>query len=45
MQRYIKNVVASRISEKCLIQLAYAIGVSNIIIYKFIDNDDEKNKL
>ena len=45
--RYIaKNVVASKISEKCLIQLAYAIGVSKpLSIYiNLFDNDDEKNK-
>ena len=45
--RYIaKNVVASKISEKCLIQLAYAIGVSKpLSIYvDLFDNDSEKNK-
>tara|TARA_B100000989_G_scaffold62310_1_gene43001 strand:+ start:372 stop:1535 length:1164 start_codon:yes stop_codon:yes gene_type:complete len=45
--RYLaKNVVASKISEKCLIQLAYAIGVSKpLSIYvDLFDNDDEKNK-
>ena len=45
--RYIaKNVVASKISEKCLIQLAYAIGVSKpLSIYvDLFDNDMEKNK-
>ena len=45
--RYIaKNVVASKISEKCLIQLAYAIGVSKpLSIYvNLFDNDLEKNK-
>ena len=45
--RYIaKNVVASKISEKCLIQLAYAIGVSKpLSIYvDLFDNDLEKNK-
>ncbi len=44
--RYLaKNVVASRISDKCLIQLAYAIGVSKpLSIYvDLFDNDDEKN--
>ena len=44
--RYLaKNVVASKISEKCLIQLAYAIGVSKpLSIYvDLFDNDDEKN--
>ena len=41
-----KNVVASKISEKCLIQLAYAIGVSKpLSIYvDLFDDDDEKNK-
>ena len=45
--RYIaKNVVASKISNKCLIQLAYAIGVSKpLSIYvDLFDNDLEKNK-
>ena len=45
--RYIaKNVVASKISEKCLIQLAYAIGVSKpLSIYvNLFDEDIEKNK-
>jgi len=45
--RYIaKNVVASKISEKCLIQLAYAIGVSKpLSIYiNLFDNDLDKNK-
>ena len=45
--RYIaKNIVASNISEKCLIQLAYAIGVSKpLSIYvDLFDNDLEKNK-
>ena len=45
--RYIaKNVVASNIAEKCLIQLAYAIGVSKpLSIYvDLFDNDLEKNK-
>ncbi len=45
--RYLaKNVVASKISEKCLIQLAYAIGVSKpLSIYvDLFDDDDEKNK-
>ena len=45
--RYIaKNIVASKISNKCLIQLAYAIGVSKpLSIYvDLFDNDDEKNK-
>ena len=45
--RYIaKNIVASNIAEKCLIQLAYAIGVSKpLSIYvDLYDNDLEKNK-
>ncbi len=45
--RYLaKNIVASKISNKCLIQLAYAIGVSKpLSIYvDLFDNDEEKNK-
>ena len=45
--RYIaKNVVASKIVDKCLIQLAYAIGVSKpLSIYvDLFDGDDEKSK-
>ena len=45
--RYIaKNVVASKIANKCLIQLAYAIGVSKpLSIYvDLFDNDLDKNK-
>ena len=45
--RYIaKNVVASKISDKCLIQLAYAIGVSKpLSIYvNLFDEDKDKNK-
>ena len=45
--RYIaKNIVASKISNRCLIQLAYAIGVSKpLSIYvDLFDNDTEKNK-
>jgi S-adenosylmethionine synthetase len=45
--RYIaKNVVASKIADKCLIQLAYAIGVSKpLSIYvDLFDSDDEKSK-
>ena len=45
--RYIaKNVVASKIANKCLIQLAYAIGVSKpLSIYvDLFDGDLEKNK-
>ena len=44
--RYLaKNVVASKIADKCLIQLAYAIGVSKpLSIYvDLFDNDNEKN--
>jgi S-adenosylmethionine synthetase len=44
--RYIsKNVVGSKIAEKCLIQLAYAIGVSKpLSIYvDLFDNDLDKN--
>ncbi len=43
--RYLaKNIVASGISEKCLIQLAYAIGVSRpLSIYiKLAEGDDDK---
>ncbi len=45
--RYLaKNIVASKISDKCLIQLAYAIGVSKpLSIYvNLMDNDEEKNR-
>ena len=45
--RYIaKNVVASKIANKCLIQLAYAIGVSKpLSIYvDLFDGDNEKSK-
>ena len=45
--RYLaKNIVASKIADKCLIQLAYAIGVSkplSIYVDLFTD-DEEKNK-
>ncbi len=44
--RYLaKNVVASGIADRCLIQLAYAIGVSKpLSIYvDLFDNDEEKN--
>jgi len=44
--RYLaKNIVASKVSDKCLIQLAYAIGVSKpLSIYvDLFDNDEEKN--
>jgi S-adenosylmethionine synthetase len=43
--RYIaKNIVAAGVSEKCLIQLAYAIGVSKpLSVYiKLADKDKEK---
>ena len=45
--RYLaKNVVASKIADKCLIQLAYAIGVSKpLSIYvDLFDNNEEKNR-
>ena len=45
--RYIaKNVVASGLTKKCLIQVAYAIGVSKplSILVKLDDNDEEKVK-
>ena len=45
--RYLaKNVVASKIADKCLIQLAYAIGVSKpLSIYvDLFENDEEKNR-
>ena len=45
--RYLaKNIVASKIADKCLIQLAYAIGVSKpLSIYvDLFDNNEEKNK-
>ena len=43
--RYLaKNVVASKIADKCLIQLAYAIGVSKpLSIYVDLFDNDEKN--
>ena len=47
VSRYLaKNVVASKIADKCLIQLAYAIGVSKpLSIYvDLFDNDLDKNK-
>ena len=47
VSRYLaKNIVASKIADKCLIQLAYAIGVSKpLSIYvELFDNDEEKNK-
>ena len=45
--RYVaKNIVASKIANRCLIQLAYAIGVSKpLSIYvNLFDDDDEKLK-
>ena len=45
--RYLaKNIVASKISKKCLIQLAYAIGISKpLSIYvELFDNDENKSK-
>ena len=45
--RYVaKNVVASKIADKCLIQLAYAIGVSKpLLIYvNLFDGDEKKSK-
>jgi len=45
--RYLaKNIVASNIADKCLIQLAYAIGVSKpLSIYvDLFENDEEKNR-
>ena len=45
VSRYLaKNVVAADVSEKCLIQLAYAIGVSKplSIFIKLASGDEEK---
>ena len=47
VSRYLaKNIVASKIADKCLIQLAYAIGVSKplSIFVDLFDNDEEKNR-
>jgi S-adenosylmethionine synthetase len=47
VSRYLaKNIVAAGVSNKCLIQLAYAIGVSKpLSIYvKLGENDEEKNE-
>jgi len=47
VSRYLaKNIVAAGISDKCLIQLAYAIGVSKpLSIYvKLAEKDEEKNE-
>tara|TARA_Y100000992_G_scaffold302278_1_gene275825 strand:- start:174 stop:1337 length:1164 start_codon:yes stop_codon:yes gene_type:complete len=44
--RYLaKNIVASGISEKCLIQLAYAIGVSKPLSIFIKLNDQDENKI
>ena len=45
VSRYLaKNIVASGITEKCLIQLSYAIGISKplSIFIKLADGDDQK---
>ena len=45
--RYVaKNIVASQIADKCLIQLAYAIGVSKplSIFVNLFDGDEKKSK-
>ena len=45
--RYLaKNIVSSKKADKCLIQLAYAIGISKplSIFVDLFDNDEEKNK-
>ena len=45
--RYVaKNIVASKIADKCLIQLAYAIGISKpLSIYvDLFDGDEKKSK-
>ena len=41
-----KNIVGSKIADKCLIQLAYAIGVSKpLSVYiNLFDNDLDKNR-
>src|SRR6056300_619693 len=47
VSRYIaKNIVAAGVSDKCLIQLAYAIGVSKplSIFVKLSDDDQEKTE-
>ena len=47
VSRYLaKNIVASKIADKCLIQLAYVIGVSKpLSMYvDLFDNDEEKNR-
>ena len=43
-----KNVVASKIADKCLIQLAYAIGVSkplSIYVNHYDGNEEKSNKV
>ena len=43
--RYIaKNIVAAKLSDKCLIQLAYAIGVSKPLSVYVKLSDKDKNK-
>ena len=47
VSRYLaKNIVASKIADKCLIQLSYAIGVSKplSIDVDLFDNNEKKNK-
>ena len=47
MRRYLaKNIVASGLSEKCLIQLSYAIGISKplSIFLKLSDKDENKEE-
>ena len=44
--RYLaKNIVAAGVSEKCLIQLAYAIGVSKPLSIFIKLNDQDENKI
>ena len=43
MARFLaKNIVASKVARKCLIQLSYAIGVSEPISI-FLKTDDQSN--
>ena len=47
VSRYLaKNIVSAGASDKCLIQLAYAIGVSKplSIFIKLAENDDTKTE-
>ncbi|MGA1339570.1 MAG: methionine adenosyltransferase domain-containing protein, partial [Pelagibacteraceae bacterium] len=47
VSRYLaKNIVAAGVSDKCLIQLAYAIGVSKplSIFVKLSDDDQDKTE-